>query len=226
VRKRLPGNQNEAVVLVHGLWMKGWCMRLLAWRLRRAGFQTYCFSYASVGATLKENARQLQATLQTLPHKTIHLVGHSLGGIVIRALFHFFPSQPPGRIVTLAAPHGGSAAARQLARGRFGGRLLGKSILEIVAGIPDAWTLPAREIGTVGGSRAFGVGRLVATLAMPNDGTVAETESRLRGAQDHLVLPVTHTSIITSRRVGEAVACFLRCGRFVQPPGGEKQRSR
>lgn len=222
---RLSAN-GEAIVLVHGLWMKGWCMRLLAWRLRREGFRTYCFSYSTVSANLEDNARQLHAYLQTVPNETVHWVGHSLGGIVIRALFHFFPTQRRGRIVTLATPHRGSAAARQLARQHFIRSLLGKGILQIVDGVPDAWPLPAHEIGTIGGSRSFGLGRFMATLSTPNDGTVAVAESTLAGAQDQLVLPVTHMSILTSRAVADAVVDFLRRGRFVHAPGGEKRLSR
>jgi 8-oxo-dGTP pyrophosphatase MutT (NUDIX family) len=226
VRRRAFAREEEAVVLLHGLWMKGWCMSLLARRLRCAGFRTYCFSYSTLRTTLEENARQLHAYLQTLPHRTIHLVGHSLGGIVIRALFRYFPSQLPGRIVTLGTPHAGSSVARRLASGHFGAYLVGKPVAEIMSGVPASWSLPSREIGTIAGSRSFGVGRFVTTLDAPNDGTVTVAEASLADAHDRFVLPVTHTSLLTSRDAAEAVANFLKHGRFSPASDGEKQRSR
>src|SRR5438105_228706 len=99
--------ERPVVVLVHGLWMQGWCMGLLAWRLRRAGFATRSFSYRSIGAGLHDNAVRLHDYLATVSAPTVHLVGHSLGCIVIRALFHYFPRQRPGRIVLLAPPNQG-----------------------------------------------------------------------------------------------------------------------
>ena len=83
-------------------------MFLLARRLRRHGFAVHAFSYPSARADLTANAARLARFLDALDAATVHLVGHSLGGILIRALFHFHPNRKPGRIVTLATPHGGS----------------------------------------------------------------------------------------------------------------------
>src|SRR5439155_5575717 len=82
LRRNVP-----AVVLVHGLWLSGWCMLLLAWRLRRCGFRTYRFSYRSVRKGLRENAAALRAFSDAIDASTVHFVGHSLGGIVIQAMF-------------------------------------------------------------------------------------------------------------------------------------------
>jgi pimeloyl-ACP methyl ester carboxylesterase len=204
----------EVAILVHGLWMNGWCMRPLAWRLARAGFDVRCFSYVTVGATLHENAERLNGYLQATPHRTVHLVGHSLGGIVMRALFHYFPAQAPGRWVTLGSPHHGSLTAQRLASFRFGRAILGKSIREVIQGAPSAWPLPAREIGTLSGTRPVGLGRCVGRLPGPNDGTVTVDESSLAQAVDRLLLPVSHTGMILSTAVADAVARFLRRGRF------------
>lgn len=205
----------ERVVLVHGLWMKGWCMAPLAWRLRRAGFETHSFSYRSIGASLYENAASLHRFLSALPPGTVHLVGHSLGCIVIRALFHYFPSQRPGRIVMLTPPNQGSAAAEQLARSRLGRALIGQSIAELIAGVPRGWLAPARDIGIISGTTPIGLGRLFVSLLAPHDGVVTLEETRLPGARAELALPVAHTGAILTARAAQAVANFLRRGSFV-----------
>ena len=209
-----PATQREMVVLVHGLWLKGWCMTLLAWRLRCAGFDTLCFSYPTLHAGLRESATRLQATLSSLPHPTLHLVGHSLGCIVIRSLFHHFPQSRPGRVVMLAPPNRGSAAAQRLARGRLGRALLGQGTMDLLSGATRDWSPPAREIGIVSGTRGFGLARLVVKLPTPNDGVVTVAETTLSGIHAQVLLPVAHSRLLISPTVGAAVSSFLRKGRF------------
>lgn len=211
--------EREMVVLVHGLWLRGWLMMLMARRLRAAGFDAQCFSYHTVGADLHANAAALQRFLATVSNRTVHLVGHSLGNIVIRGLFHYFPNQRPGRIVMLAPPNQGSMVAKTLAKYRLGRMILGKSIMDLISGATQAWSSPAREIGIISGAVPLGVGRLIANLPSPNDGAVAVEETLLAGAQQQLTLPVAHTQMVISRDVVNAVIVFLHHGMFVSPVG-------
>ena len=87
------------------------------------------------------------------------------------------------------------------------------ALAELVRGGPRRWTQP-RELGVIAGSTSAGLGRLVADLPVPNDGTVAVEETRIEGTTDHVVLPVTHTGMLVSASVAEHVARFLHSGRF------------
>jgi pimeloyl-ACP methyl ester carboxylesterase len=142
-------DSRESVVLVNGLWLGDPALWLLARRLRRAGFQTFRFSYPSVRQDLRANAAQLHEFLARVPGTTVHLVGYSLGGLVIRALFRFHPGQRPGRVVLLGSPQQGSRAAVALSASGFGRRLIGRSLADLNAGTPQAWEWPAREIGAI-----------------------------------------------------------------------------
>lgn len=206
----------EAVVLLHGLWFAGWTQTLLARRLRRRGFTPHSFSYPSVRLDLEENAAALHAFASRLRAPAVHFVGHSLGGVVIRALFHHHPDRPPGRIVTLGSPHGGSHPGRVLSRGRLGRRVVGRSVGDLVEGVPSSWTPPDREIGLVVGLRSFGIGRLVPGLPRPNDGVVARSEAGWAAASDVLELPVPHTGMLVSAAVASQVVHFLERGRFAR----------
>lgn len=206
---------HATVVLVHGLWLSGWSLLLLRRHLQRCGFSTiYAFSYQSVGRDLLENGTALNAFLLTLSAPTIHLVGHSLGGLVIRALFQQHPQQRPGRIVTLGSPHRGSQPANVLARSAFGRRITGRSIAQLVAGTPEDWPLPSRDFGVVAGSMSLGLGTLFARLPKPNDGVVTLAETLVPGATDHIILHVSHIALVLSRRVADQVCHFLKNGRF------------
>lgn len=203
-----------SVVLVNGLWLGNAAMALLARRLRRAGFVVQVFSYPTTRNDLRANAGLLQRFLAQQPGETVHLVGYSLGGLVIRALFHFHPEQHPGRIVLLGSPQRRSRAAEALARSPLTARLLGRSLAELNAGQPQAWAWPERETGVIAGTLPTGLGRLVTRLPAPHDGTVALEETLLAEAGARLALRVSHFGLLLSPTVARQAGAFLRTGAF------------
>lgn len=208
------GADNQPVVLVHGLWLSGWMMAVVAWRLRRCGFRTYLFSYPSVRQGLRENATALRAFSDGIEGEVLHFVGHSLGGVVIQAMLAYCPPPRHGRLVTLSAPHLGSRAAKTLSRRPWGRRILGASIADLLRGQPPGSDFSAYEIGLIKGDRPIGLGRLFADLEHPHDGVVAVNEMRLPGARDEITLRVSHMGMLFSRAVGSSVCEFLAHGRF------------
>jgi pimeloyl-ACP methyl ester carboxylesterase len=203
---------SETVVLVHGLWMKGPEMVLLRRRLQRAGYRVYQFSYRSVARDLGENARCLNAFLRRVEGETVHLVAHSLGGLVVRRLFHDFPVQRPGRIVTLGSPHSGSYVADRMAVSGFFRHLLGRS-LSALTGELYPWQ-GQRELGSIAGILSFGVGMLLRKMPSPNDGTVTVVSTCLPNMSDHVALKASHMGLLFSRKVSEQVIAFLSRGSF------------
>ncbi len=203
----------EAVVLVHGLWLNDLDMSLLRQRLRQAGYAVHQFSCNTVACSPAENAEKLQRFVQEIDAGTVHFVGHSLGGIVIRYLFHQYPEQRPGRVVTLGTPHQQSHAARQLSRILPGRYLLGKSIENGLMGEVPKWQA-RHELGSIAGTLHFGLGRVIPGLPKPNDGTVAVAETRLDGMAAHLSLRLSHFGLLLSAKAGKAVITFLREGKF------------
>lgn len=188
---------------------------MLARRLRRRGFVVHVFSYSSVRSDLHANAAKLAHFLEKLDADTVHLVGHSLGGVLIRALFNDHPRQKPGRIVTLGAPHGGCRVAQRLNGSSLWRTVMGKSVAQLLAGETQRWVLPPREIGAICGTRSVGMGRLLYRgLPRPNDGLLTVKESAWAAAREHLALPVSHTGMMFSRTVARQTAAFLSTGHF------------
>lgn len=205
-----------SVVVLHGLWMSDYGTAILRHRLASRGYAAQAFSYASMHGRLDEILGNLSATIASLP-RPAHLVGHSLGGLIILKMFERFPEQPEGRVVLIGTPVCGSCAARSVARWPIGPSLLGPLAVEqLVTSPPRRWA-PGRELGVLAGTMSAGMGRLFADVPEPNDGTVAADETHLEGATDHLLLHVSHTGMVLSSDVADQVDHFLQHGRFDRP---------
>jgi pimeloyl-ACP methyl ester carboxylesterase len=190
-------------------------MVLLHRRLGTAGFQTHQFSYRSVLDGVEANARRLAEFLHSVPGETVHLIGHSLGGVITVKALQDKPIERIGRIVCLGAPLQGSCAARAVARLPGGRWLIGKSMLAFLGNAVDPWTAPM-DLGLIAGSSPVGGGQLLG-LASPHDGIIAVEETRLEGATEHIVVRVSHLSMLWSRAVANQVVSFLESGRFFDP---------
>jgi pimeloyl-ACP methyl ester carboxylesterase len=207
------------IVYVHGLWQRGaeaaWLRRRLALDLNA---EARAFSYPSVAADVTTNAQALARFLGDLRADAVHLVGHSLGGLVILKLFEQGAGEafPPGRIVLLGSPLRGSRTAQNLARLPFGRKIMGRSIHEEVLVARDRHWDGARELGIIAGDLGVGLGRLVGPLGGPSDGTVLTEEAMLDGATDRVVLRVSHTGMLFSAAVARQAGAFLRDGHFAR----------
>lgn len=207
----------EAVVFVHGLWLTGLEMSLLRRRIRQSGFACYQFHYHSLLAAPAQNAAQLNGFLQDIEADVIHLVAHSLGGVVVLHLFSAFPQQKPGRVVLLGSPLKGSSVALSMNRNAWVSVVLGRARQRGLLGDAPSWT-GGRELGMIAGTRGPGLGTVLTLgkLATPNDGTVAVQETEIPGIAAHLQVPYSHFTMLFARPVARAVCAFLRQGKFTQ----------
>jgi pimeloyl-ACP methyl ester carboxylesterase len=192
--------------------MTGFEAMLLRQRLASRGFAVSQFRYPTVTGATADVLADFAAATAALP-APVHLVGHSLGGLMILALAERYPALPLGRIVLLGSPVNGSAAARGALRLPGAGLLFGTLAESELTRSGRRWQGPG-ELGVVAGSQSLGIGRFFCNLPEPNDGAVAVDETRLDGATAHLVLPVSHTGMLFSEAVADATASFLAAGRF------------
>lgn len=208
--------QQPTVVLVHGLWMSGFELRVLKHRIEADGrFRAVAFSYPSLSGSMNDHVRGLVDFAQTQKVDQLHFVGHSLGGLVILRALQLTDDLPPGRAVLLGTPFQGSKAAQGVARVLpFGKALLGAAVnAECIDCQPNEWC-GHREVGVIAGSMGLGLGRLFADLNADHDGTVLVEETKLPGAKDHIILSTSHTGMLFSAEVAEQSAAFLHEGHF------------
>jgi pimeloyl-ACP methyl ester carboxylesterase len=207
--------ESAAVVYVHGLWMPGFEGAVLRRRLRiERGFRTYGYGYHSVREPMASLIAGLRQLIARIDAPQVHLLGHSLGGLIVLRFLQRHSMAQPGRVVFLGTPCAGSRVARRFASWKIGRKMLGAVACEelLQAGAPR-WDQP-RELGIIAGTRPVGLGHLLLTFPDANDGTVAVSETELPGAKDRLCLPVTHSGLLLSARVAQEAGSFLQHGRF------------
>jgi pimeloyl-ACP methyl ester carboxylesterase len=204
----------EAVVLVHGIWMIGPEMMWLRRNIRHCGFECHQFFYRSLVNTPQTNAAKLDRFLKKIDADIIHLVAHSLGGLVVLHLFEQEPLQKPGRVLMLGTPLNGSEVARRLYGLVITRPLLGRSVIRGLLGDRPSWK-ETRELGMIAGTKGIGMGTLMfGGLEPPSDGTVALSETRSPEVNAHLTVPFSHAGMLWSRHVAQAVCQFLKSGDF------------
>ncbi|MDP3512269.1 MAG: alpha/beta fold hydrolase [Sulfuritalea sp.] len=212
-----PRDTAATVVLVHGLWTPAAVFLPHGRWLQGRGYRTLRFGYPSVRATLSQNAQALRRYIAATDASEIHLVGHSLGGLIILDMLRQEADPRLRRAVLLGTPCIDSHCARRLAAVRGMPALLGRSIGEWLGRGPAAALAPspAVAVGVLAGTRSLGLGRVVPDLPRPNDGVVSVAETRLPGAADFIALAVAHSEMLASRRCAEQIAVFLDTGHFL-----------
>jgi len=213
----------DTVVCVHGFWSHGTGMYLIKRRLEREfGFRALLFSYRSVHGTLDENAAALANFIRQQEIDGVHIVGHSLGGVLALRMLANDAGALPGRVVCLGSPLTGSRAAEILGAQEWAENIIGRSLpAGVIHESANDWAgdvCEQREIGVIAGTVPLGFGRLFAKFNEDNDGTVAVSETRIGGAKDHLVLPVSHKGMLVSSDVADQTGSFLKRGEFLREP--------
>jgi pimeloyl-ACP methyl ester carboxylesterase len=196
-------------------------MYLIKRRIEREyGLRVELFSYPSVRGTLDDNAASLARFIRDQHVDIAHIIGHSLGGVLALRMLANHPEFLPGRVVCLGSPLTGSRAATFLNALEWAEELIGKSVPDaMIHQTANEWSaqlVERRDVGVIAGTVSLGFGRLVANFDEDNDGTIAVSETRLTGAKDHLILPVSHKGMLVSAAVADQAAAFLKRGEFLR----------
>src|SRR5512139_1771125 len=195
------------VILVHGLWGTDLGLRRLGRRLARAGMGVEYYRYASWRDSLEKSAAGLREMIRRTQGGTVHLLGHSMGGIVIARMLEGRPPPGVGKVVFLGCPIRGSAVIAALCENRLGRFLIGPAARE---GIVEKRPAPPKDrpLLVVAGTFPLGIG-LLFRLPRPNDGWIRVSETQIEGART-LLSGAWHFGLLLSRKVADGVCAFFR----------------
>ncbi len=229
LREKLPlaPIEGEVVLILHGLGrtrasMAGMCKYLE----RGGGFTVLNMSYATTRGTIDDHADSLARVVENLdPGVTdISFVAHSLGNIVIRRFLDDYyrrsdldaASVRIKRIVMLGPPNKGSELAQRFPRSVLVRWIGGGSTVDLANGwqsLQKRLATPRCQFGIIAGGQGDEDGRN-ALLQGDDDLVVTVQETKLPGAQDFVVLPVYHGTIMLDKQAREHTLRFLQHGYF------------
>jgi pimeloyl-ACP methyl ester carboxylesterase len=200
------------VLLVHGLGRTSGSMLRLGLALSRAGHRPSYFAYYAWAQAYEPIVRRLAERLAPLRAggRPYAVVGHSLGGLLLRQALAESAGRPPAVLVMLGTPNRCPRMARLAWRVppfRWLVRECGRTLASTT--LFDRLPEPDYPYLVVAGTRGV-YGRLSPFGLEPNDGLVAVEEARL-GAADRLVtVPAAHTFMMNHPAVRRVVVDALR----------------
>lgn len=209
----------EQVVVLHGLGRSESAMLILENALAGAGFEVHNIGYPSNDETPDALVTRISAAIEACcadNGRTLHLVGHSLGGLLIRAYLAKSLPANLGRVVLLGTPNKGSELA-DVEDGLAGtmlelagptAQMLGTGPESFPASLPP----PSYPVGVVAGTRDAVVTN--EWLPLPNDSMVSLASAKLDGMTDFREFNVTHWGLRNDPEVARATIHFLNEGRF------------
>ncbi len=202
------------VLLIHGILMNPIEMRYLGNQLEKSGFNVHYVFYQSVLKTSAENATVIHQKILALNLPDLHIVAHSLGGIITMHLFDQFDNLPEGRVVMLGSPVNGSWIAQKVQDWPVVSPILASSMPSALSGenIP-AWN-NQRDWGMIAGAKNSGLGLLTGGLPGAGDGTVLIAETKHPKQVAHVTVNKSHTGLLFSKQVAKLTASFLKTGSF------------
>ena len=211
-------DQPASVILLHGLGRTPKSMNPLAEYLTERGFRVYNFSYPSTSGTPDQLVALLREQIDTCcaDSQKLHFVGHSLGGILVRATLARDPRANVGRLVMLGPPNHGSELVDKFGELALFRWALGPTAPQLGTAsdsFPNRLPALSIEVGVIAGTDSVNpLGAFV--LPDEDDGMVTVAGTKLEGMKDFLTVPSSHTFIMRSPEVARQVAHFLHTGSF------------
>lgn len=210
----------DAVILLHGLGRSARSLGKMSRGLEKAGFIPHPVDYPSRKTTIEVLAHRhlapAVAHCRRLGMLRIHMVTHSLGGILARQYLQTRQLPFRSRIVMLSPPNHGSEIVDQFKDNPLFKWIVGPAGRQLGT---DPHSLPNRlqpvpvEVGIITGNRSHEPW-FSWLFSGPNDGKVSVGRTRLKEMKALLEIPDGHTFIMDNGAVIEQVVYFLQHGRF------------
>lgn len=210
----------EIVILVHGFNNNEADMFPLRDFLIRLGYTAVTANLPLSFAPLEECVAVFSDKIQSIlsrhdSYARIHLVGYSMGGLVVRSFLSKNAVVNLGRCVLIATPNRGTKLADMAAKLLKPLVHLYKPLKSLKTGdieFGEPLNTPKPEIGVIAG--AANKNLLGFFLAGANDGMVEVGSAIFSGMADFIIRPYSHKEIHHQPETAQLVHSFLHTGKF------------
>lgn len=210
--------KNEYVIILHGIFRSSFHMRHLARFLNENEYDVLNLDYPSTKFPLQD---LVEITWQNIcerltENRTTHLVGYSMGGLLVRAILSKYRPENLGRVVLLATPNKGSEVAdfwqnKWIYKKLYG--VAGQQLITNQEGIKNLFKPIDYELGVVAGD--FSIDPFSSYLIKgKDDGKVSVESTKVKGMKDHVVVSAGHTFFPHNSEVHAQTLHFLKHGNF------------
>lgn len=194
----------------------------LARFLAQQGFSVLNLGYPSTKYSIEKLVDVIRPEIEALTRSSdakIHLVGFSMGGLLIRAYLCKYRPSRLGRVVMLGTPNGGSEVADllkdlKLYRWLYGAS--GQQLITAQGAFMHLFGSVDYELGIIAGNRSIDP-LSSRVIGKPNDGKVSIDSTKIEGMKDHIVVPSSHTFLPSNKIAWRQTLAFLQSGQFETP---------
>lgn len=212
--------EKDCVILLHGLARTASSMNVLRDALQDSGYTVANIDYPSRKFTVEELAKPAidrgLARCARSGAGNVHVVTHSMGGILFRQYVREHGSKAFSRTVMLAPPNKGSEAVDALHDVPGFQFLNGPAGSQLGTGDnskPRQLGPATSDVAIIAGT--FSINLVLSTyLPDPDDGKVSVESTRLDGMCAHLQVHVSHPFIMEDEEVIPEIIHYLGNGRF------------
>jgi pimeloyl-ACP methyl ester carboxylesterase len=211
---------SPGVVLLHGIARTSRSLRKMEEALRQSGFATLNIDYASRKKPIEALVADIHPPIAEFAAATdgpIHIVAHSMGGLLARAYIAQHRPVRLGRVVMLGTPNGGSEVADLLKRFALYRAFYGPAGQQLTTvQDPTLRSLPLLDypVGIIAGIRTLDPFASRFILPRPNDGRVSLQSSKLERMADHTTVETSHTGLVRHPAAIAQTIAFLHAGQF------------
>lgn len=216
IHSALPAQ--ETVVLLHGLARSPNSMHKMEVALEDAGYSVLNLDYESRHHTIEKLAETVGQEIRegTQSATRVHIVTHSLGGILVRQIQASAPIPNLGRVVMLSPPNQGSEVVDKIGGSWIFRKVNGPAGQQLDTDTNSFVNQLAPidfECGVLTGDRTI---NWINSLMIPgkDDGKVSVDSAQIEGVSAFKVVHATHPFIMKKKAVIQEVIHFLKTGAF------------
>jgi pimeloyl-ACP methyl ester carboxylesterase len=215
--RKLAPMSGKAVVAIHGIIRSSKSFAKMRGRLTDAGYEVVGFDYPSTRVEISDSAEYLHSVLESLEGiEEIHIVVHSMGGLVVRSYLSKHRDPRIKRMVMIGVPNLGADMADRLRENPLYRAIFGPAGQQLVtdpAGFIARLPTPDFEFAVIAGSRGSMDG-YNPLIPGDDDGTVGVSSTRLAGAADFATVRGLHAFLMANDESIDQTLRFLQEGRL------------